>query len=106
MRALFETLPRARGQDLTLLYRARGPEHVLFRTELEEIARSRGARVQYLLGSDPECLTAAGLLRLVPDLTQRDVYLCGPPGMADAVRIGLRDAGLPPEYLHEERFAS
>jgi ferredoxin-NADP reductase len=105
MRALFETLPLLPGQDLTLLYRARGPEHVLFHRELEEIARSRGARVQFLLGPDPDCLSARGLLRVVPNLPQRDVYLCGPPGMADAVRTGLRDAGLPPEYLHEERFA-
>jgi ferredoxin-NADP reductase len=43
--------------------------------------------------------------RLVPGLPERDVYLCGPPGMADAVRGALRDAGLPPQYLHEERFA-
>jgi predicted ferric reductase len=105
MRALFETMPLDPGQSLILLYRARGPEHILFREELERIAAGRGARIRYLLGSDPECLTAPSLLRLVPDLPDRDVYLCGPPGMSGATRAALRDAGLPPEHLHEERFA-
>lgn len=105
MRALFETLPVRPGQDLALLYRARGPEDVLFRRELDLIARHRGARVCYLVGDDADCLTASALLRLVPDLAERDVYLCGSPRMADAVRTGLRDAGLPEDYLHEERFA-
>ena len=48
---------------------------------------------------------AAGLARLVPDLVERDVYLCGPPGLTDAVRSALRAAGLPAEQLHEERFS-
>jgi len=105
MRALFETLPLAPGQDLTLLYRARSLDQVLFRDELEAIARSRGARLHYLLGADPNCLTPSGLLTRVPDLPDCDVYLCGPPRMADAVRGAVLEAGLPPERLHEERFA-
>jgi ferredoxin-NADP reductase len=105
MRALFQTLALAPGQDLLLLYRARSAEHVLFRRELEQIARRRGARLHYLLGDDPGCLTSPRLLALVPDLPERDVYLCGPPGMAGAARRGLLEAGLPPGNLHEERFA-
>jgi ferredoxin-NADP reductase len=105
MRALFETMPLLPGQDLTLLYRARGAEQLLFRGELDELAHRRGARVHYVLGTDPYCLSAAALLSRVPDLSQRDVYLCGPPGMADAVRNSLSEAGLPAESLHEERFA-
>ena len=105
MRALFETMPLAPGQDLTLLYRARDLEQVLFRQELEAIAHSRGARLQYLLGSDPDCLSAPALLARVPDLPDCDVYLCGPPRMADAVRSAVLQAGLPPQRLHEERFA-
>jgi predicted ferric reductase len=105
MRALFETLPREPWQDILLLYRARGPEDLLFRDELDEIARRRGARVHYLLGEDHACLSAPSLRHLVPDLEGRDVYLCGPPGLSGAVRKALRVAGHPPELLHEERFA-
>jgi predicted ferric reductase len=104
MRALFETLPIEPGQDLLLLYRARRREDLIFKDELDHIARLRGARVQYLVGSDI-VLSAQTFARLVPELTQRDVYLCGPPGLATAVREALRGAGLPDGQLHEERFA-
>jgi predicted ferric reductase len=104
MRALFETLPLEPGQDLLLLYRARNPEDLIFKDELDHIARVRGARVQYLVGSDI-VLSAQVFRRLVPGLTRRDVYLCGPPGLATAVRDTLRGAGLPEAQLHEERFA-
>lgn len=106
MRALFETLPLAPGQDLALVYRARGTDPPLFQRELDEIAHRRGARVHYLLGDDPGCLSAPGLLGLVPDLARRDVYLCGSPRMAGAVRSALREAGLPAAHLHEERFGT
>jgi len=104
MRALFETLPLAPGQDL-LLYRARTDTDVLFRVELDRLAASRGARVQYLTGKDIGQLTPELFHRLVPDLLTRDVYLCGPPGLAAAARRALHRAGLATHQLHEERFA-
>jgi ferredoxin-NADP reductase len=105
MRALFESLPLSPGEDLLLLYRARTPADVLFRDELDGIAARRGARVVYVLGDDRESLSAAGLRRLVPDLGERDAYMCGPPGLMSAVRRSLQTAGLPAEQLHEERFS-
>jgi len=105
MRALLETMPLAPGRRLTLLYRARTLDDVLFRTELEDIAWRRGATIRYLLGHDPDCLSAQRLARLVPGLAGHDVYLCGPPRMAQAARRGLLGAGLPTRQLHEERFA-
>jgi predicted ferric reductase len=104
MRALFETMPLGPGQDLMLIYRARSVDDLLFRAELEAIARHRGARLQYLLGSQIGPFTAELFQRLVPGLPDRDVYLCGPPPMAAAARRALRDAGLPAVRLHEERF--
>lgn len=105
MRALFETLPLEPDQDLLLLYRATSEQELLFRDELDAIAAVRGARVQYLLGRDIGPLSPQLFLGLVPDLVDRDVYLCGPPGLSKAVRGALLDAGLPEQHLHEERFA-
>lgn len=59
----------------------------------------------YLLGGDRGLLGTESLRRLVPDLTERDAQLRGPPGMADATRRALLAAGLPESRLHEERFA-
>jgi ferredoxin-NADP reductase len=105
MRALFETIPTTPGQDLVLLYRARTRKDIVFRAELDALAARRRARVVYLLGTNPDLLSPHSLHRLVPGLTQRDVYLCGPPGMAAAVRSSLDSAGVPLAHLHEERFA-
>ncbi len=104
MRALFETLHLAPGGDLLLLYRARNPEDVLFRREIDDIAARRGARVVYLVGANRDGLSANGLQVLVPDIAARDVFLCGPPGLTSAVRKSLRQAGVPPQSVHEERF--
>jgi ferredoxin-NADP reductase len=105
MRALFETMPMQPGQDLILLYRADRAENIVFRYELDLLAQRRQARVVYLLGKDPDLLSPRSLHRLVPDLADRDVYLCGPPGLAAAVRTNLAQAGHPPNLLHEERFS-
>lgn len=105
MRALFEAMPTTAGQDLMLLYRASDRDQLVFRQELDVLAARRRARVFYLLGSDRDLLSARSLTRLIPGLTSRDVYLCGPPGMSTAVRRSLQEAGLPHAHLHEERFA-
>ena len=105
MRALFESIPIAPGDDLLLIYRARSADHLVFRSELEAVADARGARIVYLLGPSRGQLSPESLISLVPDLADRDVYLCGPPPMSDATRTALTEAGLPPQQLHEERFA-
>ena len=48
---------------------------------------------------DPENLRA-----LVPDVAERDVYVCGPPAMTTAVLTSLRALKVPPRQVHAERF--
>ncbi|NYE95127.1 putative ferric reductase [Psychromicrobium silvestre] len=107
MRTLFESL-RMGDAPLTLLYRASREEDILFRGELDDIARSRGAQIIYLIGpsSQPRNeITPGNLERLVPDLRHRDVYLCASPGFSEAVKRALFGAGLPRKNLHQEDFA-
>lgn len=103
LRALFETIELAPGQDLLLLYRVRTQADIVFHDEWIELTRRPGARVEFLLG-DVGPLSPQRLTHFAPNLRERDVYLCGPPGMAKAVRRSLLRAGLPPSQLHEERF--
>ena len=115
LRALLEEL-RYRPGEATLLYRARSEAELLFRRELEMLAERRGARVVYLLGprvpdrsswlpapqahrSDDEALR-----RLVPDIEEHDVYVCGPDAWTDAVLEAARWAHVPAEQIHTERF--
>ena len=86
------------GAELTLLYRASSEADVVFRAELDEIARRRHATVIYLIGrsSDPaNAVTGEALCRLVLTLQKRDVFLCASPALARAMKAALRDVGLP-----------
>lgn len=107
LRALFEALPGRPG-DLALVYRAHAPADLALRSELEAIARARGARL-YLAVNAPDGrrpdLTAAGLRAAFPDLAGHDVYLCGPPAMTRAAYTALREAGVPARHIHHESFA-
>jgi len=110
LRALLESLPGGQG-DLTLLYRARHPKHLVFRDELATIAKRRGMAVHYLVGrrGSPELpadpLSRLALERLVPGIREHDVYVCGPDAMMDRVIAALRELGLPSGRIHAERFA-
>jgi predicted ferric reductase len=107
MRALFESLPGRPG-DVTLVYRASSVEDLVLRQELDDIAAMRGARVHYLVGRrrrgrlDP--LAPQHLAHLVPHLAHHDVFICGPDALADSLRVGLRQAGVPAGNIHHESF--
>lgn len=109
IRALAEALPGAPG-DLTLLYRAAGEGEVAFRRELDVLAERRGLDVRVLIepeiGDDrTDRLGVPALRALVPDIASRDVYVCGPPAMVDAVCRRLALLGVPAGRVHFERFA-
>jgi predicted ferric reductase len=107
LRALIEALPGRPG-DLMLLYRVRDPADIVFRAELEELAWARDAQIRYVTGprdaptGDP--LGADALARMVPDILDRDVYLCGPVSMMDRVETTLRTMGVADQQIHLERF--
>ncbi|MDH6707916.1 ferredoxin-NADP reductase/DMSO/TMAO reductase YedYZ heme-binding membrane subunit [Kitasatospora sp. MAA19] len=101
LRALFETLPG----ELTLVQRAGRPEDVLFRAELAEVARRRGAVVHELVGPRERIGDlGTALARLVPDLAEHEVYLCGPDPLAEEAVRSLRAAGVRAGRIHRESF--
>ncbi len=108
LRALFESLPGAPG-DITLIYRTSRPEDAVLLPELDQIAVGRGARVHLLPGSRHTGrrgrLDARELTRLVPRLSEHDVYICGPEEFATDMRRELRQAGVPRGSIHTESFA-
>ena len=105
IRALIETM---KG-DLIVLYRVMSEEDVIFRSELDSLAEANGVTVHYLVGDHNgdgrDLLAPAHLLELVPDIVERDVFLCGPPAMAAFIRKNVREARVPRRQVHAERFA-
>jgi predicted ferric reductase len=107
IRALLEEL----DGPIVVLYRVHSAADAVLLPELEALAKMRGARLHVLTGrtgagSPPNTPFAPENLRaLVPDVTARDVYVCGPPAMTNAVLRTLRALGVPRRQVHAERFS-
>jgi predicted ferric reductase len=107
LRALFETFTAASGRTM-LIYRVRTEQDLVLRDELDTLACRAGASVLYLIGPhprDPADEPLAALGSLVPDIAQRDVFVCGPPAMMTAVIATARRLGVPRRHIHAERFS-
>jgi predicted ferric reductase len=125
IRALLEDTAYAPGEAV-LVYRYSSPEHEIFAAEIAALAQRRGVRVAYLPGSrrtdgswrasghgdstgddkdDDGTDDAQALRRLVPDLVERDIFVCGPPTWTRAVRRAARTVGAAREQIHTEDFA-
>ncbi|WP_207921375.1 ferric reductase-like transmembrane domain-containing protein [Micromonospora sp. KC721] len=105
IRALLED-PDLTG-DIVVLYRARTPADAVLIDELRDLAQARGARLHLLTGRTTDGnqpLSPESLRDLVPDIAERDVYLCGPAAMATTVQRSLRALGVPARQRHIEAF--
>jgi ferredoxin-NADP reductase len=105
VRALLEEMP----PGSTVIYRASNLEDLAFRAELAALAHERAIDVRYVVGSrhDPaprRLLTPAGMRLLVPDVSRRDVYLCGPQGLVQPALATLRRLRVPRRQIHLDPF--
>ena len=112
-RALVEGGGFAPG-EVVLLHRVSDAEHALFEQELGDLAVQHGIAVEVMAGPRrapaswlPEGIDGSDhevLLRLVPDLLECDVVVCGPAGWSAAVRRALDAAGVARRDVHTEEF--
>jgi predicted ferric reductase len=95
------------GTGAVVVYRVRTEQDAVLAGELRALAEVRDAQVHLLIGrtGTSPVFSGANLLGLVPDIAERDVYVCGPPGMVDAVLAGLRELRVPARQVHTERFS-
>ncbi len=97
-------------KDMVLLWGNNKKENIVFDNEFESFPKN-GLRIFHVLSNDStwngECgfVDKEKILRLVPDVREREVYLCGPlPMMRNTLKI-LREIGVSNEYIHYERFS-
>jgi predicted ferric reductase len=106
LRSLLEEL--STSLPVTLLYRARRQVDLIFRHEIDLIARQRGVVVHYLVGSRDEsgynAFTPDVLARLAPGVATSEVYVCGPDAFMDEASAAARALGTPAGRIHQERF--
>ena len=111
LRGLAEAMPYAPGDAV---YVERYAGQPLFPGEIDILGRERGLQVLRLPGHRrtadswlPVVGPASDLDALrwwIPDIADRDVYVCGPEAWAALVRRDLLAAGLPSDRLHLETF--
>lgn len=116
IRALAETLA-ARPGEVSIIYRVRNSNDAPLISELKEIAKRRGFYIHILEGSrkHPQSWFPAGvndqfsdherLSSMVPNISDADVYICGPSAFTKAVERSLSKTGTPLNQIHTEEFA-
>jgi glycine betaine catabolism B len=103
--------------DVVVVHSARTPDDLVRRPEVEALAATiPGLRVHWVCETDgapersgawtgPRGRLTADLLRsFVPDVADREVFTCGPPGYMSAVRSLLAEVGADATRCHEESF--
>ena len=106
--------------DIAFVHSARSDADIIFKSSLEMMAnRFNAFKLSYALESATESLlfspkisfdigrlTAQMLQTLVPDVTERTVYLCGPEPYMQAVKVLLAELNFDMSQLHHESFAT
>jgi predicted ferric reductase len=109
IRSLAEGLPYG-PSDADLIYRSPSARETALAAEMDALARHRGIRTHWLVGRrgeprigvDP--LGPDALVRMVPDVADRDVYLCGPRSLMERTRSSLLALGVPADRINLELF--
>ncbi len=112
LRALAEGMEYQPGEAV-LVYRY--SDEPIFEREFGVLVQERGLRCVFLpgkrRGSESWATAEAGamsdseaLRRVIPDVADRDVYICGPEGWTDAARRAALDSGVADEQIHIETF--
>jgi predicted ferric reductase len=111
LRALAEEM--AAEADVVVVHRVREVGEAVFRGELEHLERTTGLRAVLVPGHRGATASWApggtdgvsALRSLVPDVAEREVFVCGPDAWMDTALAAARDAGVPAARLHAERFS-
>jgi len=104
-RAMLDDAPEG---PCDIVLRAPSKKAMPLRAEVHKLAKSHGATVHEFYGPRgfgwSTVAKPTTLVALVPDIADRDVFICGPVAWADAVEADARTAGVAPEAIHRERF--
>jgi predicted ferric reductase len=97
-------------KNMTLLWGNREWKDIIFKNELDVFLKD-GLRMFHILSNDVTWNGERGfidkekILRLVPDVREREIYLCGPSPMMKKVSDICREIDVPEGNIHYERFS-
>ncbi|HEY9213397.1 MAG TPA: hybrid-cluster NAD(P)-dependent oxidoreductase [Ancylobacter sp.] len=105
----------AEPRDIAFVHAARSPADIVFRAELELMARNQPSHFRFAPICEADSpfepwhglrgrLNLGLLNHIAPDYTEREVFVCGPSPFMAAVREMLKNAGFDMARHHEESF--
>lgn len=109
LRALAEKLSQ-KGKDVVLLYSNRKKNEIALINELSSLP----IRTYYFITDEPAVetnfqegrISREVIKELVPDLKERDVYICGPEPMMDAMIVYCKELEVNTNQIHYEKFSN
>jgi predicted ferric reductase len=110
IRSLIEQLAKA-GKNVILLYANRTQNDIAFKKELDDLSSQYCFPVYHILSQQPDYPGEKGYIdknliqHLVPDVSEREVYLCGPVPMMKKVVDDLVKLGVKRSLIHFEKFS-
>jgi ferredoxin-NADP reductase len=104
IRALLEDLPNT--AKVTVILRASSVDDLVHRDEVIELVKARNGRLHEIVGSRQNVRLDAPVLRkLVSNLRNCDVFVCGPAGFSRGITESLLQLGVHKDRIHQETFA-
>ena len=87
------------------MVRASTADDLVHRDEVAALVRQRGGRLHEIVGPRHRVrLDARALRRIVPDIAERDVYVCGPGGFSSEIVAAAERLGMAKDQIHTEAF--
>jgi predicted ferric reductase len=104
MRSLLEDLPRPSAP--VVIVRASRESDLVLRSEISELVRHHRGELHEVIGSRERVgIDEQSLAMVVPDIQDRDVFICGPEGFVSEVVETVRYLGVSEDSIHHEAFA-
>lgn len=106
-----EQAERGETGNAILLYGNRTLLETAFADELAGLGAAIGMPIYNVLSEQPDYEGEKGIIdrqkiaKLVPDVAERDVFLCGPPPMMVGIKQALATLGVPKNQINYERFS-
>lgn len=110
IRSLIEYM--AHNKDVVLLYSNKTEKEIVFKKEIDELSKKYKFPAYYILSQEQGKegmisgrIDGEKIKKLVPDIMEREVYICGPQLMTDAIKRDLTTMGVSPNLIHFEKFS-
>lgn len=109
IRTLVEATAKT-GKNIILLFSNKTKDDIVFQSEFDTLAAQYHFPVIYYNAVEHGTTEAEGRLNqdrlklMVPDIIEREIFLCGPPGMMKGVRSMLNNLAVPKDRIYFEEF--